>query len=293
MYTLFAYTRDPAQRIVRFSVDREVQVELTAYLEPQVQYFDREREVVEFDGKYKPDDHELLVIREFEDIDNLAAAIGNPITVPIADPAEFSFEQIKALFFGRQVDGQISVYLQNFDRRKLISDTGFSIFHSQNVYKRIEGTGLTLDSKISAKLQGDNLQFFSFFHISRMFDMTNYYQEATDTDIVEFAALEQVSVRDQAALIQVSDTWVRRKLWLIKQSGILERVPSNDIRRIAAEFGIAVNYEVLDGAEKLVMPVEKKDLKTLLRFLDEDYYKSPLSNTNFITNSKRRADGPV
>lgn len=288
MYTLFAYTRDPGLRVVRFEVDRDVQVEMTLYLEGQAMFFDRPREVIEFDGKYKPDEDELLIIREFEDIDSLAVAISNPITIPVAEPASLDFEQIKALFFGRvESGGVISIYLQSFDRRKLINDTGFSIFHSQNVYKKIEGTGLTLDNKVSAKLKGSELSFFSFFHVSRMFDLTEYYQEATDTDIVAFSTIPQVAVNNQQALIDASDHWVRRKLWLIKQSGILERVPPSDIRRIAAEFNIQISYQSTADIEKMIMPADKKELKTLLRFLDEDYYKSPLSNANFISNSKR------
>ena len=98
---------------------------------------------------------------------------------------------------------------------------------------------------------------------------------------------ENSDTRDQNALIDASDNWVRRKLWLIKQTGILEKVPPSDIRRIAGEFGIQVTFETTETAERLVMPSDKKALKTLLRFLDEDYYKSPLSNTNFISNSKR------
>ncbi|MFA9275625.1 MAG: hypothetical protein ACEQSE_12210 [Candidatus Aquirickettsiella gammari] len=287
MYTLFAYTRDPSQRLVRFAVDQTVQRELTTYLDAQVSFFEQEREDIIFDGKYKPDDDEMLVIEGFDDIDNLAAAIVAPLNFPIADPNNFSFDQIRALFFGKTENGTTSVYLQNFDKRKLISETGFSIFHAQNVYKRIEGTGLTLNTKITAKLQGNVLKFFSFFLISQMFDMSSYYQVATDADIAEFANLPQVSVQDQDALISVSDNWVRNKFWLIKQSGILEKVAPADLKVIAAEFGIPVVYEAVDGTERLQLPIDKKQLKTLLRFLDEDYYKSPLSKTNFVTNSKR------
>jgi hypothetical protein len=35
---------------------------------------------------------------------------------------------------------------------------------------------------------------------------------------------------------------------------------------------------------------EKRALKELLRFLDEDYYKTPITGTPFISNSKRKAD---
>lgn len=288
MYNLFAYTRDPANRIVRFAVDQIVQVAMTAFLDQQIIAFDSDFEEVEFDGKYKPDDGEMLVISEFDDLDNLAHAIGAPIDVPIADPGNFSFDSIRALFFGKvEADNSVSVYLQNFDRRRVISDTGFSIFHAQGIYKKIEGTGLTLDTKVAAKLNGSKLKFFSFFHVRQIFDMTSYYQEATDADIREFAKLNQVTVRNLDGLIAVSDSWVRRKLWLIRESRILERVPPNDIRAIAAEFNIPVEYVQVDGEDRINMPEEKKALKTLLRFLDEDYYKSPLSKTNFVTNSKR------
>ena len=288
MYNLFAYTRDPANRIVRFAFDQAVQTAMTAFLNQQVVSFDVDCEEVEFDGKYKPDDGEMLVINEFDDLDNLAHPIEAPLDIAVADPTNFSFDSIRALFFGKvEADGSVSVYLQSFDRRRVISDTGFSIFHARGVYKKIEGTGLTLDTKVAAKLNGSKLKFFSFFHVRQIFDMTSYYQEATDADIREFAKLEQVTVQNLDGLIAASDSWVRRKLWLIRESRILERVPPNDIKAIAAEFNIPVVYEHVDGEEKLKMPEEKKALKSLLRFLDEDYYKSPLSKTNFVTNSKR------
>lgn len=37
----------------------------------------------------------------------------------------------------------------------------------------------------------------------------------------------------------------------------------------------------------LLLRVDKRELKTFLRFLNGDYYKSPLSNMNFIAASKR------
>lgn len=288
MYTLFAYTRDPGNRIVRFAVNNDVQTSMTAYLSEQVQDFGMDCEEVKFDGNYKPDDGELLVIDEFEDLDNLSRAAAAPLDYPIADPALFNFDQIKSLFFGQvSDDGTWEVYLQSFDRRRVISSAGFSIFHSRDVYKRIEGSGLTLDNKVIARLQGTKLSFFSFFHVRQIFDMSSYYQDATDNDITQFSQLNELHVENVAELMSASDSWVRRKVWLILQSNILGKVPPNDIKAIAAEFNIPIEYVAQDGTEKLKIPSEKKSLKTLLRFLDEDYYKSPLSKTSYLTNSKR------
>jgi hypothetical protein len=288
MITLFAYTRDPACRIVRFNVSADVQDAMEAYLDAQIGAFEADAEEVPFDGKYKPDNGEILVIEEFDDIDNLSAVVGAPLDYPVADPVALSFDQIRALFFGKaNGDGDWTVYLQSFDRRRVISPAGFSIFHSADAYKKIEGTGLTLDNKIAAKLRADKLSFTSFFQVQRIFDMSSYFQEATDEDIKQFSELDQLQVADVGALTDASDNWIRRKVWLVMQSGILEKVPPNDIKAIAAEFGIPVEYSTIDGVEKINVPTEKKALKNLLRFLDEDYYKSPLSKTNFLTNSKR------
>lgn len=117
--------------------------------------------------------------------------------------------------------------------------------------------------------------------------MSEYYKEATDNDISDFSGLPLIKIGNLQNLVSISDTWVRRKVWLIQQSQILERVPINDIKAVASEFNIPLVTEVNSGAEKIKLPETKAGLKTILRFLDEDYYKSPLSKTLYITNSKR------
>jgi hypothetical protein len=39
-----------------------------------------------------------------------------------------------------------------------------------------------------------------------------------------------------------------------------------------------------------LLPTNRTELLRLLRFLDEDYYESALSQTRFLSNSKRVAD---
>ena len=184
-------------------------------------------------------------------------------------------------------DGLATILIQHFDKKRVISTNGLSIFHASNVYKKIEGVGLTIDSKLTAILRGGVLKFHSFHLLRQIFDMSEYYKEATDGDIHQFANMPCVMVEDSSRLIAISDTWVRRKLWLISQSQILEKVPVSDIKAVAAEFNIELNTRVDDGTERLVIPNEKKQLKTMLRFLDEDYYKSPLLANYYLANSKR------
>jgi hypothetical protein len=289
MFNLFALTDDPANRRLRFSLSQEVQADLTAYLQEQEHDFIMQgQDEIPFDGKYKPDPGEVLTISGFDDIDGLTEAIANPLSIPEVSPTPEAFGRIKALFTGHaDQSGIVTVIIQHFDKKRVISTNGLSIFHAVNVYKKIEGIGLTVDSKLTAILQDGTLKFHSFHLLRQIFDVSEYYKEATDGDIYQFAGMACVAVKDSANIISISDTWVRRKLWLISQSQILEKVPVSDIKAVAAEFNIELKTEMKDGAEKLVIPEEKKQLKTILRFLDEDYYKSPLLANYYLANSKR------
>lgn len=285
---LFALTNDPSKRIVKFELSNDVQDELTNYLTAQETRFTQAEEEIEFDGKYKPDDGEILFIDGYDDIDDLSSAVENPLSAEVVDPTEVFFAEIKALFTGYTADnGNVRVLLQNFDKRRIISTNGLSIFHSSNVYKKIEGIGLTIDHKLTATLESGKLKFFSFHNTRQMFDLSEYYKVATDDDVREFAALDIIKSENTEQLIEISDSWVRRKISLIHQSGILQNVPINEMKAVATEFNIPFLTEMDDSEEVIKLPDNKRDLKKLLRFLDEDYYKSPLSNTAFVTNSKK------
>ncbi|GAA5140010.1 DUF4868 domain-containing protein [Alloalcanivorax gelatiniphagus] len=286
--SLFALTSNPSSRIVKFDISAPVQVELTEYLKEQEQQFDEAQEEIEFDGKYKPESDEILCINGYDDIDGLEGAIRAPLGVEPVNPDEDFFLEIKALFTGYETEsGTIKILLQNFDRRKIISTNGLSIFHANNVYKKIEGIGITVDHKLTATLEAGKLKFYSFHTTRQMFDLSEYYKVATDDDVFEFLQVDQIQSVDSHGFLDMADSWVRRKISLIQQSGILQNVPLHEMRAAAIDFNIP--FETIDegGSEVIGIPDNKSDLKKLLRFLDEDYYKSPLSKTNFVTNSKQ------
>jgi hypothetical protein len=95
-------------------------------------------------------------------------------------------------------------------------------------------------------------------------------------------------VEDLKNFVTSSDTWVRRKVVLVMQSGILEKIELEATKKAAAVFGIDISTEVQGEKVVLVLPQTKAELKKVLRFLDEDYFQSVLSSTPHLSNSKRR-----
>ncbi|WP_461321480.1 hypothetical protein [Bradyrhizobium barranii] len=104
----------------------------------------------------------------------------------------------------------------------------------------------------------------------------------------DFAANEALKVENLAAFVEMSDHWIRGKVALVMQNGILDRIDFEAAKASALVFGI--NLETQANGEKvaLVLPEKKAELKKLLRFLDEDYFQSVLSSTPHLSNSKRR-----
>ena len=289
--SLFALTADPAKRIVRFALSNDAEQELIRIFDAQERAFDEAvQDRIPFDGKYRPDYGECLVIQDFDDLDELSRVVADPLLVQeiAADPTEFN--EIKALFCGYLNQSQVAtILIQNFDRRRVLSNTGFSLFHSSNVYRRVEGIGLTIDTKLTAILKGVELAFFSFFTVRQIFDLSLHYKEATDADIQIFADLPSIQVADVPGLFAISDNWIRRKFSLIAQSGVLDDVSMVDIRRVAQEFQIPLDIQMVNGVEAIILPGNKAELKRVLRFLDEDYYKSSFRSRLHIANSKRPA----
>lgn len=288
---LFALTNDPGNKIVKFAISHEIQNNLNVFFSEQERDFeDNVAEIIEFDGKYKPEQDELLKISNYDDIDNLEIAINRPLTVADITPTEETFKEIKALFTGYMVNGRSKILIQRFEKRRIITSNGLTIFHENNTYRKIEDIGLTVDGKLTGILNDGILTFKSFHVMRQIFDLTAYYKEATDTDIAEFGQLETIKIGNPGNFLSLADSWIRRKIALIQQSGILESVPLSTIKAVADGFLVPLTLTTDNEQQKIDMPNDRKAIKAILRLLDEDYYESPLSQTHCIANSKRKVE---
>lgn len=286
---LLALTNDNARRIVRLSLSAEVQTEVMELFAQQEGDFRKNGQTsIPFDGKYKPDDGECLIISEYDDIDRLHDAISNPQSVPKINIDNGELENIRALIMGRVDKSNTVCLIQAFDKRKVLSTKGKLLVLSGDTFKSVDGRGLVLDSKLAAILSGKELRFFSFHTMRSIFDLSKHYVEATNDDIKEFANKDKIKITDLGVFEGVSDSWVRRKLALVMQSGILDSIDLSKAKIASKNYGINIFTENVNGKEIIVVPQDKADLKRLLRFLDQDYFNSILSDVPHLSSSKRK-----
>ena len=159
---------------------------------------------------------------------------------------------------------------------------------NQNTFERLSSFGINILDNVDCVFSSNVLLFSSYFSARQIFDLSNYYRVATDADVSNFINHNQIYVCNQETFESTADSWVRRKIALISDSGILNSLTANQIAEKASEYNLTINLTEQDGSAKLSIPDDKKEIKNILKFLDEDIYRGPLSSATYETNSKRR-----
>lgn len=282
-------------RILRVVTTRDLQDDLEEEFRRQISSFTHNKTDVPFDARYRPDDDELLVIEGFDDIDGVIAAVRSPQDTNTWQPSEEGLGAIKGIFGGFTDNGVTTVMIQAFDRRQAITAGKFALFFDNDTFRRLGGIGITLDNKPTAILSQattnnalTQLRFVSLHNTRRLFEMDAYYHESTKEEIESFFNEDKFHGFNSVWLDANIDNWIRKKVTFINQEGILDACTPEELRTAAAGFDIEIGVHENGGQMKLVFPDDKKGLKALLRFLDEDIYQSPISGNRFQTNSKRK-----
>jgi len=288
---LFALTSIPGSRVLRMPLTADVQAGINELFRAQEhEFLQGIEEEVKFDGMYRPAESELLYINNFDDVDGIKSAILRPQGCQEFVLKSGALETIKAIFTGYVKNGTIRVLLQGFDRRRIIDANGFSLVHSEHAFTRFDGGGLTLDNKLTAIIEDDNLKFASYHYLRQIFDMGAYCKEATDQDLQVFIQNPALQFADAQVFVDAADAWVRRKVVLIQQSGILDNCPASKISATAKFCDLQLQLAGTTGQERIMIPPDRQELKQILRFLDEDYYQSPQCTMKYMAKSKRVMD---
>ena len=285
----FAIVRiDENIAINRINTNQEVQEKLLGvFLRAYGSFLDDDTEEVEFSGTYRPEEEELLYIDPYEPPDEFVEAISNPAGVAPLVMESNQIPPIKAIFTGWEDKEGVHILYQLFKKNQFLTRSGISLILSNDTFRHLSDPGIVISYEITAYQRGSRLLFNSFTQLRQIFDMSQHYREATDSDITNFVANDNVHVEDEESFRENSDTWVRRKLALISDREILQNVAPTQIREAATEYNLDIQIREVNGKDCISMPAVKKELKNLLRFLDEDYFSGPISAEKYLSNSKR------
>ena len=278
---------DPSQ-ILRLEVDGDTQQSIDQSFAEAVAGLSEDKNMVPFDGSYKPDEDELLFIDGFILPDEIKEAIRNPIGVTAYQKEGGSFPEIKAIFVGTctRTNGSenFQIAFQRFRKEQYISTKGFNLYFSNNTFHRERNYGISVSDRVDCYYADGKLQFTSYFYAKQIFGLKEFFPSASDPEVEAFATNDLLFIENSERFRAMADTWVRRKIASINDTGVLNRYSASQIKKLAKKSG--VNIEEQNG--RVLLPSDKEQMKIVLGFLDEEVYKGPFSRDTLLANSKRK-----
>lgn len=279
---------DNPLEILKLEIDAETQKAICNSFAVAVTDLVEKKVKVPFNGSYKPHQDEFLAIENFQLADEIKDAIRNPVGVTAYQKDGNDFPEIKAIFVGERTETnnteKFVVAFQRFRKDQYISTKHFNLFFGGNTFFRQRSFGITVTDSIDCFYTEGELQFCSFYFARQIFDLSEFYRSATDQEVYSFTASEKLKIKDPAEFKKMANTWIRRKIAIINDSGVLTNYSASRIKNLAKSAGIDITVE----NEKIVIPNDKEKIKVILGFLDEEAYKGPFSQNTYLANSKRQ-----
>lgn len=283
--TLFALCKQDGQNVVRrVPLQAGVQGQVEAMFDEQEHaFFAGKDEPIEFTGNWKPDGNELLCITDVD----LLAQVNQTLDHGAGAYDQLDIENydeagVKALFMhSAQIEGQ--VLIQKFRTSQYLQRKGITLTFNGNTFGQLSEHGFSLDERLGGVVNGNTVMFVSFHVLRSFLTVQEHFTEATAEEVSDFAQNPSFHVPDQAVFDANMDERCRKLIRGIHKSGVLQAHDANEIITRAATVGLAL--EAHEG--RIILPSVKKNLKTVLSFLEESVYKGVFSDETFLTNSKR------
>ncbi|ELI8402977.1 Kiwa anti-phage protein KwaB-like domain-containing protein [Yersinia enterocolitica] len=291
--SLFAMMDDQvASKVMRIQLDKQSNLTVNSIFKQQKSHFETHHSTaIPFYAGYTPSYSECFLIDNFSESSILIDAVTRNTAMPVWDPSDVGIEHIKALFLGIDAPNNNKVIaIQTFNKNQIL-DTSKSflmgLVASKNTFSKANNIGFNIDDKLVSFINNDKIYFRSFFKLRSVFDMSSYFQEATDQDLINFTSDKSFSIPQGFNMQTIADTVIRSKITLIINNGMLNPQNIPTFKKAAQKINFPLQTIIIGNDEKIVMPQTKKEIKALLDFLDEDIFTSEISSKIFKSNSKR------
>lgn len=283
---LFAACRiDNELRAKRVRVGKGVQRDVEAIFKDQETDFRQGvTDEVNFDGDWKPEPNEFLTIDIPQEAQIFVDAISsNAVSVPSINIKKFAQEGIRALFTGSSNNVSTKVLIQQFSSRQMLSNK-FALVSKGDAFQRLDDQAFTLDTSLTCILEDGKLKFKSFHKMRSIMDLSDFYREATETEVRSFAKHPTFKVADVERFLSQSDQTIRKLIHSVTRMETLDNYSAKAIKEAAKD----VKMDIAMKKRRIVMPESRAEVKILLHFLNDGLYEAPLSKQRYVTNSKKR-----
>ncbi len=295
--------------VYRIVIDRAVQKSISDSFSSAVEDMHDGKSAQEFTASYKLENDEYFKIGNFIMPDVILDAIRSPlgampysrmrvndngVLVKFDEPTEedgtyLDYPEIKAVFVGERIEEKNSeifhIAFQKIRREQHLTQNRHNLFFDKDSFHEDKRFGIGITDFVDCYFNGDELEFNSFYFARQIFDLSEYYRSATDEEVNNFTTNNKLSFDNASNFTSWANTYIRRKIAAINDSGILEQYTAFEIQQLAKTYAGA-DIKISDN--KVCIPDNKDEAVWIVGFLDEEAYRGPFSQDLIVANSKRR-----
>ena len=209
------------------------------------------------------------------------ALAGGPLDIAPVNVANLGPENIKALMVCD--DENDTIFVQGFTLAQRL-DTKFALARDGNVFRRFDDSAFTIGTSLAFLICLDFIKFKSFQSLRSVFDMRETYRDLTREEVVAFVGHQSLSVDDPNRFVDSASEPIRKLIKSVLELGLLDQYPPEELQRVAGQMGQWI--ELRDG--RILLPASFRELRDVLRLLNDDRLVSPLTGQTYITNSKQQ-----
>ncbi|KAB2750395.1 hypothetical protein [Brucella anthropi] len=254
------------------------------FQQQEIQFLSGVDNEVIFNGDWKPDDDEVLIIKSLPEAEIiLQATEQNAISLPVLDVANFDTQGVRGLIWCTGTGPSKRLLLQNFGPQQLLSSR-FSLLFRDDVLRRLDEPAFSLDTKIVATINTSaDVRFKSYPMLRRILDITPVFREATDQELHIFCDSDHIDVTNKTHFVSNADEIIRKYVIAISKSNVLSVHTVDHILNKANSIG----FQLQVNSGKIKIPQDRKEAKILFSFLLNKVYLGPLDEQLLIANSVR------
>lgn len=240
---------------------------------------------VPFDGSYKPENDESLIIEKFDLPNEITEAINNPLGVSQVLVNNDNELDLRAVFVTISDDDNCDkIIFQRLPNKQILKSKNYTMFWNKNTFICERKPGIVITDCIDAYYENGNLYFKSYYWANQIFNLNKYYRSATNEDIKKFCSNSCFSIENIDSIAESCNNWTRRKIAYILDSKVLDNNSTDEIIKSAKKLNL--KFEISEE-NKIVFPDDKDEQKELLSYLAEEIYRGNLTDGVYLTNSKR------
>lgn len=254
-----------------------------------------EREPIPFENNYSVIAREenfiigtFIIPQELQDAIDTPDVIENYKPINAKGKTEDGYD-IRAIVIGAKDDQGYYLAGQRFTQRQVVvKPKGFNLLFRQDMFVEEErGFSINIGETIDCVFIGDGLIFERYNDANGVFDLSEYYRTATQSEVDQFSNNPAFEISDADTFARsVAGISMRKKIAKIIDLGTLNDV--GKIRTNATKVNVDIAFT--DDGSKVKIPEDKKELKKVMAFLAEELYPGLFTNNTYLSNSTRKVD---